>query len=266
MQRLLLRLPLRQCPRAQCGQRNLYSKHKLCIRFNSSVGEASSKPPLKSSAKSSGQVLRPPVRPAPGKLTKNEATKLEEVLIYHAGTGKIAFIGMMRITTLLIFSVSCLVVGPAFYYSGDFPWYITPAIVIGGSIPMLFVLYTTAPFVNLIYLTLPYAARQTRQRTQFYLKDVPRNAILNIETMQLNFYFRKTQVALSDLTTGRSTFRPVNLINTNPTPQPWWKGNNIYFYAPAKTRLSSKPTSKYFPEVWEGVFAKIKQNTPRRGS
>lgn len=190
----------------------------------------------------------------------------------------------MRITTLLIFSVSCLVVGPAFYYSGDFPWYITPAsksssyiriftwpmltdvVVIGGSIPMLFVLYTTAPFVNLIYLTLPYAARQTRQRTQFYLKDVPRNAILNIETMQLNFYFRKTQVALSDLTTGRSTFRPVNLINTNPTPQPWWKGNNIYFYAPAKTRLSSKPTSKYFPEVWEGVFAKIKQNTPRRGS
>ncbi|EER45189.1 conserved hypothetical protein [Histoplasma capsulatum var. duboisii H88] len=155
-----------------------------------------------------------------------ETSKLEKVLIYHAGTGKIAFI-----------------------------------VVIGGSIPMLFVLYTTAPFVNLIYLKLPHAARQTRQRTQFYLKDVPQNATLDIETMKLNFYFRSTQVALSDLVLGRSTFRPVNLINTKPGHQSWWKGNNIYFYAPVKTRLNSKPTSKYFPEVWEGVFAKIKENT-----
>ncbi|OAX82383.1 hypothetical protein ACJ72_03269 [Emergomyces africanus] len=264
MRRVPVGFPIRQCSRAQCGRRNLYSK--LCIRFNSSVGEAASKPLLKNSAKSPGQILRPPAHTAPGKFAKNETTKLEEVLIYHAGTGKIAFIGMMRITTLLIFSVSCLVVAPAFYYSGDFPWYIAPAIVIGGSLPMLFVLYTTAPFVNLIYLTLPHAARQTRQRTQFYIKDVPRNAILNIETMKLNFYFRKTQVALSDLMPGRSAFRPMNFINTNPTPQPWWKGNNAYFYAPVKTRLSSKPTSKYFPEVWEGVFAKIKQNTTRGGS
>ncbi|OJD19916.1 hypothetical protein AJ78_00110 [Emergomyces pasteurianus Ep9510] len=261
MKRLLVRLPLRQCSRAQCGQKFLYSK--LYKRFNSSVGEAASKPPLRSSTKSSGQILRPPARTVAGKFTKNESTKLEEVLIYHAGTGKIAFIGMMRITTLLIFSVSCLVVAPAFYYSGDFHWYIAPAIAIGGSLPMLFVLYTTAPFVNLIYLTLPHAARQTRQRTQFYLKDVPRNAILNIETMKLNFYFRKTRVALSDLTPGRSTFRPINFINANPIPQPWWKGNNIYFYAPVKTRLSLKPTSKYFPEVWEGVFEKIKQNTSK---
>ncbi|KLJ05425.1 hypothetical protein EMPG_11099 [Blastomyces silverae] len=259
MKRLLFRLPLRQCPGAQCGQRRIYNK--LCIRFNSSVGEASSKLPLKNSTKPSGRILQPPVRTAPGKLTKHEPTKLEEVLIYHAGTGKIAFIGMMRITTLLIFGVSCLVVAPAFYYSGDLPWYIAPAVVIGGSIPMLFVLYTTAPFVNLIYLRLPHAARQTRQRTQFYLKDVPQNAVLSLETMKFNFYFRKTEVALSDLTLGRSTLRPVNIINTNPTPQQWWKGNNTYFYAPVKTRLSSKPTSKYFPEIWEGVFAKIKQNT-----
>ncbi|KAG5287763.1 hypothetical protein I7I50_12051 [Histoplasma capsulatum G186AR] len=259
MRRLLSRPPLRQCPSTQHGQRNIYNK--FCLRFNSSVGETSSKSALKSSGKPSLQILRPPVRTAAGKLRKNETSKLEKVLIYHAGTGKIAFIGMMRITTLLIFGVSSLVVAPAFYYSSDFPWYITPAIVIGGSIPMLFVLYTTAPFVNLIYLKLPHAARQTRQRTQFYLKDVPQNATLDIETMKLNFYFRSTQVALSDLVLGRSAFRPVNLISTKPGPQSWWKGNNIYFYAPVKTRLSSKPTSKYFPEVWEGVFAKIKENT-----
>ncbi|EEH46968.2 uncharacterized protein PADG_03066 [Paracoccidioides brasiliensis Pb18] len=258
MSRLPCRLTLHRCPGIQAPKGYLYSK--LCIRLNSSVRGGDSRTSLKGSVKPSRQILREPVRTAPSKSSKHEGIKLEKVLIYHAGSGKIAFIGVMRITTILIFSVSCLVVAPAFYYSEDLPWYIVPAIVVGGSIPMLFVLYTTAPFVNFIYLSIPRAAQRTRQRAQSYLKDVPRNAVLNIETMKFNFYFRKTQVVLSDLILGRSMFRPVNLINTNPMPQPWWKGNNVFFYAPAKTRFSAKPTSKYFPEVWEEVFAKIKKN------
>lgn len=48
------------------------------------------------------------------------------ILIYHGGTGKTVFIGMMRITTIFVFAVSCLVVAPAFFMS-DFPWYTAPA-------------------------------------------------------------------------------------------------------------------------------------------
>lgn len=50
----------------------------------------------------------------------------ERILIYHGGTGKIIFLGMLRITTIFLFGVSCLVVAPAFF-SDDYPWYIAPA-------------------------------------------------------------------------------------------------------------------------------------------
>lgn len=50
----------------------------------------------------------------------------QQIVIYHAGSGKIAFIGMMRLSTILIFVVSCTVVAPAFY-AADYPWYIPPA-------------------------------------------------------------------------------------------------------------------------------------------
>jgi hypothetical protein len=47
-------------------------------------------------------------------------------LIYHGGTGKTIFLGMVRITTIFLFGVSCLVVAPAFA-SDEFPWYLAPA-------------------------------------------------------------------------------------------------------------------------------------------
>jgi hypothetical protein len=50
----------------------------------------------------------------------------ERILIYHGGTGKVIFLGMLRITTIFLFGVSCLVVAPAFF-SDDYPWYIAPA-------------------------------------------------------------------------------------------------------------------------------------------
>ncbi|KAK2809199.1 hypothetical protein FQN50_004035 [Emmonsiellopsis sp. PD_5] len=136
-------------------------------------------------------------------------------------------------------------------------------VVVGGSIPMLFVLFTTAPFVNHVYLAIPTIAQQTRQRTQAYLKNVPRDATLNIETMKLNFYPRRTEVSLQDLIPARSRVRPVSFAHTKPEPQPWWKGKSpIHFYAPEKSKHGSRATLKYFPEVWEGVFAKIKANQP----
>lgn len=50
----------------------------------------------------------------------------KQVVIYHAGSGKVAFIGMMRLTTILIFVVSCTVVAPAFY-AAEYPDFVAPA-------------------------------------------------------------------------------------------------------------------------------------------
>ncbi|KMU73328.1 hypothetical protein DIZ76_014010 [Coccidioides immitis] len=184
----------------------------------------------------------------------------QQVVIYHAGSGKIAFIGMMRLSTILIFVVSCTVVAPAFY-AAEYPWYIPPAIIAAGAFPMLFVSYTAAPFVNLVYLALPAFAQQSREHMLSYLQNVPRTATLSIETMKFNFYPRRTQVAISDLAPGKSLTRPVSFINTNPQPQPWWRGKDgVHFYTPEANR-PAKSTPKFFPEAWERVFAQIKQNS-----
>ncbi|EER28477.1 hypothetical protein CPC735_063500 [Coccidioides posadasii C735 delta SOWgp] len=147
-------------------------------------------------------------------------------------SGKIAFIGMMRLSTILIFVVSCTVVAPAFY-AAEYPWYIPPATF----------------------------AQQSREHMLSYLQNVPRTATLSIETMKFNFYPRRTQVAISDLAPGKSLTRPVSFINTNPQPQPWWRGKDgVHFYTPEANR-PAKSTPKFFPEAWERVFAQIKQNS-----
>ncbi|KMU86754.1 hypothetical protein CIHG_04543 [Coccidioides immitis H538.4] len=141
------------------------------------------------------------------------------------------------------------------------PWYIPPAIIAAGAFPMLFVSYTAAPFVNLVYLALPAFAQQSREHMLSYLQNVPRTATLSIETMKFNFYPRRTQVAISDLAPGKSLTRPVSFINTNPQPQPWWRGKDgVHFYTPEANR-PAKSTPKFFPEAWERVFAQIKQNS-----
>ena len=51
----------------------------------------------------------------------------ERLLIYHAGTGKTVFIGCLKITTIFLFSFSCLVIAPSFYYDPQEPSWIAAA-------------------------------------------------------------------------------------------------------------------------------------------
>ncbi|KAM5496070.1 hypothetical protein McaMca56_004740 [Microsporum canis] len=165
----------------------------------------------------------------------------------------------MRVTTILVFVVSCAVVAPAFY-AAEFPWYIAPAIVVGGAIPMLFVSFTAAPFVNQVYLSLPTFTQQSREHLRAYLNKLPRNATLNVETMKFNFYPKRTLVSISDLVPRSSMLRPVSFMNINPQPRPWWKGKDqVLFFAPEKSR-PARSTSNFLPEIWEQVFTQIKNN------
>ncbi|KAF4214126.1 hypothetical protein CNMCM6805_008308 [Aspergillus fumigatiaffinis] len=133
----------------------------------------------------------------------------ERILIYHGGTGKVIFLGMLRITTIFLFGVSCLVVAPAFF-SDDYPWYIAPAVVVGGALPMLFVAYTSAPFVNFVHLALPVFARRSREQTLQYAKNLPPTATLYINTMKFTTIPRQTEVRLGDLVRDKALLRPAD--------------------------------------------------------
>ncbi|OQE87150.1 hypothetical protein PENNAL_c0020G01214 [Penicillium nalgiovense] len=173
------------------------------------------------------------------------------------------FLGTLRITTVLLFGAACLIVAPACSVADDYPWYSTPAVIAAGALPMLFVSYTAAPYVNFIHLALPAFARKSREAAVQYAKDLPPTAVLYLTSMRFNTIPRQTAVRLGDLVPFKDALRPVTFQNLNPSPQRWWQGRApTQFY----TGTHSKPgrqTSAFFPELWNGIYQQIQKGKPQ---
>ncbi|KAL4929116.1 uncharacterized protein BDV17DRAFT_291113 [Aspergillus undulatus] len=187
----------------------------------------------------------------------------EKILIYHGGTGRTLFLGMLRITTIFLFGVSCLVVAPAFM-TDEFPSYLGPAIVIGGSLPMLFVAYTSAPYVNFVHLALPISVRRSREQAVQYAKQLPPTAILYLNTMRFNTIPKVTEVRLGNLIPDKSPIRPVSFRNKNPSLRPWWRGKSLQQFFTAEKSKPGKPSGTFHPELWEHVYKQIQEHPQRK--
>ncbi|KAL4885573.1 hypothetical protein BJY04DRAFT_179995 [Aspergillus karnatakaensis] len=187
----------------------------------------------------------------------------EKILIYHGGTGRTMFLGMLRITTIFVFGVSCVLVAPAFM-SSEFPSYLGPAIIAGGALPMLFVAYTAAPYVNFVHLALPISVRRSREQAIEYAKKLPPTATLYINTMKFSTIPRQTEVRFGNLVPDKSTIRPVTFKRTNPEQRPWWMGKPIeQFYTAGKSN-SGTQSSTFYPEIWEHVYKQIRAKPPKK--
>ena len=49
----------------------------------------------------------------------------ERILVYYGGTGRSMFLGILRVTTILLFGGACLIIAPS-CYNDENAWYITP--------------------------------------------------------------------------------------------------------------------------------------------
>lgn len=131
--------------------------------------------------------------------------------------------------------------------------------IAAGALPMLFVSYTAAPYVNFIHLALPAFARKSREAAVQYAKDLPPTAVLYLTSMRFNTIPRQTAVRLGDLVPVKDALRPVTFQNLKPLPQRWWQGKApVQFY----TASHSKPgrqTSAFFPELWNGIYQQIQK-------
>ena len=45
----------------------------------------------------------------------------EQFLVYHAGTFRTVFIGIMKMSTITLFTLSCFVLAPALYMTSETP-------------------------------------------------------------------------------------------------------------------------------------------------
>jgi hypothetical protein len=122
---------------------------------------------------------------------------------------------------------------------------------------MIFVSYTTAPFVNYVHLRLPQFARISRENVLRYSKSLPRNATLEITTMNIIGKPRVSRVGVADLYPIKRRLSLANYARDTKekaAKRPWWAMKPVKEFAIlggfGRTREDG---------VWENVAKSIKR-------
>ncbi|MCJ1405303.1 hypothetical protein MMC11_008530 [Xylographa trunciseda] len=185
----------------------------------------------------------------------------ERLLIYHGGIGRTVFLGCTKITTIFLFAFSSLIIAPTYYYLPSGPDWAAAAIVVGGAIPLLFVGYTTKPFVNYVHIRLPIFARQSQEHLLRWSKTIAPDTEIDMTTMRFFGLPRVSRMQVADLReTKRSTLSVANLARVpaqsdSAKKRPWWAGKEVMrFYIGHNERKGSE--SAIWPSVLEAIRAR----------
>lgn len=138
-------------------------------------------------------------------------------------------------------------------------------VIAGGALPMIFVAFTSAPYVNFVHLALPAFARRSREAAVHYAKDLPPTAMLYINTMRFNTIPRTIPVRVGDLVADQHTLRPVAFRNTKPIERPWWMGKPTNQFYTGDHSQPGRQSSAFYPEVWPSIFQRIQGKAPGLG-
>ena len=202
------------------------------------------------------------------------------LLIFHAGTPAVVLVGLSRLVTLLFAAYSVIFVVPATLYNPDasYLWLLIPAIVIGGTLPLLLTSYATAPFTSMIHLNLPSHARISREALIKFIKTASFTTTVDITTMRFigSGYLRREKIGnLEPLVP--TTMRLANLgivgsgakmlesraggvkgrtLRGEPLVEqrPWWRMKPTTKFWVGTNRLS-KPQLVYWPEIIGRIMA-----------
>ncbi|ESZ97437.1 hypothetical protein SBOR_2126 [Sclerotinia borealis F-4128] len=180
----------------------------------------------------------------------------ELLLVYHSGTGKTVFLGCLKITTIFIFVFFTLVVAPAHYYAEDEPRWVAPAVLLSGAVPMIFVAYITSPFVNYIHLKLPTFARQSRDILMRYTTNPPRDAQVDITTMNFIGKPRVSRLDICKLQAAKQRFGVGNFSRDTKTidaTRKWWMPKAVRLFG-----VHGGTGRGREGEAWENIAKKIR--------
>lgn len=119
---------------------------------------------------------------------------------------------------------------------------------------MVFVAYTTAPFVSFVHMRLPPFARQSEEMLRRFVRTLPPHTELDITTMSFIAKPRVSKVKLSDL---RKTNERVGIVNLACDTAAENAARKWYMYrAVAKFNAQSNTVSRA-PWVWESILSAI---------
>lgn len=102
-----------------------------------------------------------------------------------------------------------------------------------GTIPLLTVAYVSSPFVANIHLRLPQFTRYSRDLLFRYSQSLPKDAKLEITTMNFIGKPRVSLVKAADLHAVRERFGMVNYARDTKDinlKRPWWMGRAVRLF------------------------------------
>ena len=128
-------------------------------------------------------------------------------------------------------------------------------VIVGGSIPMLFVAYTTSPFVTYVHIRLPPFARQSRELLNQWSKKLTADTEIDLTTMGFYGLPRVSRVRLADLRMRKARLTSANLVRVNHPElkkRSWWMGRKPDAFYVARQLSKGKSNS-----VWEEVLVHL---------
>ncbi|KAI1098582.1 hypothetical protein F4804DRAFT_120471 [Jackrogersella minutella] len=179
----------------------------------------------------------------------------ERFCVYHAGTVKITFLACLKISTLFIFVFFGFVVTPAYYDREG----LSPTVLrttLSALIPLLFVSWTTSPFVSFIHLRLPPFARQSPDMLRRWAARLPPHTELDITTMSAIAKPRVSRVRVADLREVRRRMGIVNLARdaaAENAARKWYRFRAVADFA------AQGNTAARAPWVWEGILDAVRK-------
>ena len=124
---------------------------------------------------------------------------------------------------------------------------------------MVFVAFTTAPFVIYVHIRVPVFARQSREQLMRWSKGIPSSTEIDITTMRFSTRPRATRMRLQDLQSKRGRLGVANLAGSAavsfPTPKrPWYLGK-----IPSQFYVGRQNTKSREPSVWPHVLSSVQR-------
>ncbi|PKS12767.1 hypothetical protein jhhlp_000978 [Lomentospora prolificans] len=236
--------------------RSLTLTHKA-IAFRA-YSQTTKGPPLKQTQSTISAVRNP--RPlTPNIYTSPDPNKKyalpEKVLIYHAGTGRVMYLAVLKLTTIFLSALFCGVFVPS-YIADDKPWTQSAGLALCGIIPFVFVAFTTGPFVSHISIHLPPAARHSRTSLQRFVSSLPAQTRLEFTTLSIISKPRVSYLTAGDLAPAKKRMGIVNFerdtLRENAARK-WWM-----FRAVGEFNVQGSNRGVKEGWIWEAIADKVK--------
>ncbi|PTB68763.1 hypothetical protein BBK36DRAFT_1191828 [Trichoderma citrinoviride] len=174
--------------------------------------QASKKPDVSKSNISAAEQAKQQAKAAAANAGSKRYDIAERLLIYHAGTGRITFLAMVKVTTLFLGAFFTFIVVPG-YVKAEKPEWEIMGVALCGLIPLFFVAYTTSPFTTQIYIHLPPAARTSRPALERFIHGaLPPSTELTLTTMSAIAKPRYSTMQLGHLRPAKRRFGIVNYV------------------------------------------------------